>query len=153
KTAVTLGSVVPTYLEDRKDEFRPSVLSEQTRYLARYWKPLHGMQIGGVERKNVVAIIDTIAKQHGRVAADGARTALSALFSWAIDRGYCTDSPVKAIKKRSDAGPRTRTLSESELIEVWNACLDDDYGRIVRLLILTGQRKSEIGNLDWREID
>jgi integrase len=36
---------------------------------------------------------------------------------------------------------------------VWHACAHDDYGRILRLLILTGQRKSEIGNLSWSEID
>jgi integrase len=49
--------------------------------------------------------------------------------------------------------PRSRVLSDNELAEVWRACLSDDYGRIVRLLILTGQRKSEIGDLDWREIN
>jgi integrase len=44
-------------------------------------------------------------------------------------------------------------LSEGELVEVWEVCGDDDYGRIVRLLILTGQRKTEIGDLVWPEID
>jgi integrase len=43
-------------------------------------------------------------------------------------------------------------LSEAELREVWHACLDDDYGRIVKLLILTGQRKTEIGDLLWTEV-
>jgi integrase len=43
-------------------------------------------------------------------------------------------------------------LTEAELVEVWNACLDDDHGRIVRLLILTGQRRAEMGNLDWSEL-
>jgi integrase len=68
-------------------------------------------------------------------------------------RGYCDATPVANIKARSQNGPRSRVLSELELADVWNACLDDDYGRIVRLLILTGQRKTEIGDLDWREVD
>jgi integrase len=38
------------------------------------------------------------------------------------------------------------------LREVWHACGEDDYGRIVKLLILTGQRKTEIGGLTWSEI-
>ena len=37
-------------------------------------------------------------------------------------------------------------------MEVWNVCLDDDHGRIVRLLILTGQRRAEMGDLGWSEI-
>jgi integrase len=36
---------------------------------------------------------------------------------------------------------------------VWNACGDDNFGHIVRLLILTGQRKTEIGDLRWSEVD
>jgi integrase len=43
-------------------------------------------------------------------------------------------------------------LSETELVEVWKACLDDDHGRIVRLLLLTGQRRAEIGDLGWSEV-
>ena len=40
-----------------------------------------------------------------------------------------------------------------ELVRIWKACGDDDYGRIIRLLILTGCRRQEIGGLRWSEID
>ena len=36
---------------------------------------------------------------------------------------------------------------------VWRASGDDDYGRIVRLLILTGCRRQEIGGMAWSELD
>jgi integrase len=49
--------------------------------------------------------------------------------------------------------PRTRALTEPELVDVWLAAGDDDFGVIVKLLILTGQRLREIGNLEWLEID
>jgi integrase len=57
------------------------------------------------------------------------------------------------IRARNQSGSRTRVLTEAELVEVWKSCLDDDYGRIVRLLILTGQRRTELGDLEWPEID
>ncbi len=41
----------------------------------------------------------------------------------------------------------------TELVSVWLALPDDDYGRIMRLLILTGCRREEIGDLKWSEID
>jgi integrase len=44
-------------------------------------------------------------------------------------------------------------ITEAELVEVWKACLDDDHGCIVRLLILTGQRRTEIGDLEWPELN
>jgi integrase len=43
-------------------------------------------------------------------------------------------------------------LTESELVEVWQAAGNGEYGSIVKLLILTGQRRVEIGDLSWPEI-
>jgi integrase len=43
-------------------------------------------------------------------------------------------------------------LSDSELAEVWHACPDDDHGRIVKLLMLTGQRRGEVGGMRWSEL-
>jgi integrase len=44
-------------------------------------------------------------------------------------------------------------LEDKDLAAVWNACQDDDYGKIVRLLILTGARRDEIGGMTWSELD
>jgi integrase len=48
---------------------------------------------------------------------------------------------------------RDRVLSNTELAEVWAALPQDHLGDIVRLLILTGQRRDEIAKLRWSEID
>jgi integrase len=99
-------------------------------------------------------VISNIAAGQGRVAADRARTALSGLFAWAIDRGYCDATPLLHIKPRAENGSRDRTLTAEELREVWLAAnaLGGDYACIVKLLILTGQRREEIGRLHWAEI-
>jgi len=44
-------------------------------------------------------------------------------------------------------------LSDAELAEIWFACRGDDYGRIIRLLMLTGQRRDEVGAMAWPELD
>src|SRR5262245_5649292 len=51
--------------------------------------------------------------------------------------------------------PRSRALTEAELVDVWLAAdaTGGEFGMIVKLLILTGQRLQEIGNLEWVEID
>ena len=48
---------------------------------------------------------------------------------------------------------RDRVLSDAELKLVWQHCLDDDFGRVVRLLLLTACRRDEIGGLRWPEVD
>ncbi len=51
------------------------------------------------------------------------------------------------------AGSRERVLTNAELAALWRALPADHFGDIVRLLILTGQRREEIGGLRWSEVD
>jgi integrase len=145
-----LGDLVPKYLAAHRQDVRPKSHGEAKRYLERHWKPLHGRVLQAITRQDVVVIIDGL--EH-KVAADRARVALSGLYGWAIDRGYCDINPTINIRARSQRGARTRVLTDEELLAVWNACEADDHGTIVKLLILTGQRRSEIGDLRWTEID
>jgi integrase len=150
KKTSTLGDLVPKYLDSRKGDLRQRSHAEAERYLKRTWKPLHSQLIDAITRQNIVTIIDELPH---KVAADRARMALSGLYGWAIERGVCDANPTMNIKARAQNGSRTRVLTEAELAEVWKGCLDDDHGRIVRLLILTGQRRAEIGDLAWPEAD
>jgi integrase len=68
--------------------------------------------------------------------------------------GLCDANPVAQTNNPAEGiHPRDRVLSDSELVTIWNACGDDDFGRIVRLLILTGCRREEVGGLRWKEIN
>jgi integrase len=153
KVTVTLGELVPKYLDDRQPKLRPRYYTEIKRQLEKDWKPRHAMAVDAITRQNVVDTVDDIASGQGEVAADRARAALSGLYSWLIDRGYCETNATMNIRARAQNVGRSRVLSEAELVEVWRACLDDDYGYIIRLLILTAQRKTEVGDLSWPEID
>ena len=152
KSTATLGDVVPRYLSARAGELRASSHTEVTRYLTRAWQPLHAHAIDAITRQNVVGVVDDLARDSGKVAADRARIALSGLVQLG-DRSRVPGQ--QSHTQCSCTGPeqaRDRVLTEAELVEVWNACLDDDHGRIVRLLILTGQRRAEMGDLGWSEI-
>jgi integrase len=154
KNTATLGKLVPKYLDARESELRSKSMIEVTRYLERAWLPLHALPIDAITRQNVVSVVDELATSSGKVSADRARTALSALFGWAIDKGYLDANPTLNVRARATGGARERVLSEAELVEVWKACQDaGEFGAVVRLLILTGQRRTEIGDLAWSELD
>jgi integrase len=55
--------------------------------------------------------------------------------------------------KKDEGGSRERILSDAELAAIWKAAPNNDYGRIVKLLMLTAQRREEIGSLAWPEVD
>jgi integrase len=151
--ATTLGTLVPQYLRARESELRPNSMRQVTRYLEQAWLPLHGMPLKDITRANVVGVVDGLATSSGKVTADRARMALSGLCAWAIERQHLDANPTLNVSAKAKNKTRKRVLSEAELAEVWQACLNDGYGAIVRLLMLTGQRRAEIGDLAWSEIN
>jgi integrase len=72
---------------------------------------------------------------------------------WAMGQGLVDSNPVIGTNLAPEQS-RSRMLSLTELAAVWRACdgAEGAYGRIVRLLILTGHRRQEIGSLRWDEI-
>ena len=74
------------------------------------------------------------------------------MLNWAIGEGVAETNPVTGTNRASPVS-RDRVLTDDELRAVWSACRDDDYGRIVRLLLLTGQRRDEVGGMRWAELD
>jgi integrase len=117
-------------------------------------QPLHEFAADALARKDVVAVLDDIVGARGKVTADRAKAALSGFYAWLIERGYCDVSPVLNVKRRANGSSRERVLSEAELAQIWRGVEGTgDYGHIVRLLILAAQRRSEIADLSWPEID
>lgn len=151
---LTLASVATRYLSAKQDRLRPSTYKQAKWHFETLWAPLGDQPIDTLKRANVAARLQEITKAHGRTSAARARGNLSALFTWAMKEGLCEANPVIATNDPA-AGilPRDRVLSDGELTAIWKACADDDFGRIVRLLILAGCRREEIGGLKWTEID
>jgi integrase len=153
EAAVTVGKVVEKYLTATSSKVRASTLTETTRYLRTAWSGIHSFSINAVDRSTIATQLTAMASERGPVAADRARAALSAMFSWAMREGIATSNPVALTNRHSDNKSRNRVLADGELREVWLACREDDYGFIVKLLMLTGQRLNEVGRMRWGEVD
>ena len=151
----TLRSVIADYLAARDGKLRPRSMVEVTRYLGdpRYFGRLHGMPIDRIERRDVAQEVLRIEREIGLGAAIGARSALSACIIWAMRTGVADKNPLVGAYVPEGARSRDRVLRDSELAAVWRACADDSFGRIVRLLILTGCRRTEVGGMAWDELD
>jgi integrase len=110
---------------------------------------LHGLPLHKVTRKDIAAHLSGPP-----VAAARARSRLMEFFGWAMKQGLVEANPVIGTGIPDEhVKPRERVLSEAELVKVWQASGDDAYGTIVKLLILTGCRRQEVGSMQWRELD
>jgi integrase len=151
---LTLGVIAQRYLDAKQASLRPSTYRASERYFRIHWQPFCDRPLETVRRADVAARLQEIIKVHGRTAAARARANLSAMFGWAMKEGLAESNPTTATNDpRAGIPPRDRVLAEAELASVWKACQDDDFGKIVRLLILLGCRRREIGALKWQEID
>jgi integrase len=154
QAADTVRAIADQYLRNAKQKLKPRSYSEIERYLMVIWKPLHPVSVFQITRRHISARVADIASAHGTVSAARARTALSSMFNWAIREGLdIPANPVLGTNRPAQPGSRERVLADKELSAIWRACGDDDYGRIVRLLLLTAQRRDEVGSLQWAELD
>jgi integrase len=156
RSAVTLRTIIDAYLAQHvepKQKARTKV--ETKRHLEQHWRPLHATPLHLIGRREVAARLAELVAESGPVAANRARACLSALFAWAMKAGLAevAANPVVGTLKPGAERPRERVLTAAELREVWQACEDDDHGRIVRLLMLTGQRREEVAGMAWGEVD
>jgi integrase len=148
----TFGSAIPDYIEQLKtDKLSTAHINRCKSYLENYFKPLHTIAIAAIDRATVARELIRISKR-GPVAANRARATLSAFFNWSIARGLRESNPVDKTTKNKEYD-RERVLVFKEIKKVWSGLDDDDYGKIVKLLTLTLQRRTEISRLERTEIN
>ena len=108
--------------------------------------------LAAIKRAHVAARLAEIARDNGPFAANRARAALSALFTWAIGEGFADDNPVAGTHRPTEEIARDRVLTDAEVALVWRHSGSGDYGAIVRLLLLTACRRDEVGAMAWSEM-
>jgi integrase len=150
---MTLGEAIERYLPYAERKLKASTYSGVVLHLSKHWRVLHGRELQNLERRHVAAELSRIAATSGLYGANRSRAALSALFAWAIGEGLTDGNPVVGTNKATEEVARDRVLTSDELSLIWRHVGKGDYGAIVRLLILTGERREEVGGMLWPEID
>jgi integrase len=154
KDQLSLRKVVDEYLKAKQPDVRERTFVEIQRYLTGgYFRPLHSLAIDTIGRKDIAACLVSITRQNTSVAAARARATINTFFTWAMQMGLIEQNPVIGTIKPKDSEGRSRVLSDAELAAIWCACQDDEFGRIVKLLVLTACRRREIGGMRCSEID
>lgn len=147
---ITFGEALENFLAIQKERTRPVTFEALARLLRKHFLPkLAKRPLGEIKPAEVLPILDGLVKTPS--TANHAFTAGRQFFRWAQARGYCTN-PFAASRPPATTHTRERVLTDKELVRVWNAADPvTAYGKLVRLLILTGQRRGEISKLvpEW----
>jgi len=142
--AVRWDTAKDEFLVEKAAKLKPRSLADYTYILNRHFKygatklsdlSPHDLR-QSVERLNKTPAV----QQHAFVV-------VRAFIRWAHRKHYLDRNPMERMQAPHSYVPRERVLTNDELKRIWHAAGDDTFGKIVKLLALTGQRKGEITNL------
>jgi integrase len=150
RAAETFGAVLPLYLAWHRPRVRPSTFRHTERHLVHNLSALHSLPVGQIDRRAISTQLKRMASSP--VQANRTRSSLSAFLNWCLREGLVETNAALATNKNNEES-RDRVLSNAELRAVWLALPEGDFGDIVKILMLTGQRASEIADLRWSEVN
>jgi integrase len=146
--SVSFGSELERYLSHKQGA---RTFTHIERHLRKHAKPLHPLSLAEIDRRRVAQLLAKVEVASGPVARNRVRSSLSAFFTWLVREGLIEANPVTGTGKAVEAPSRDRVLTQTELAEVWRWATGR-FGDVIRLLVLTGQRRNEIGGLRWSEV-
>jgi integrase len=136
------------YLRHHEAHKKSSTHAETRHLIEKHFKPAFGgKQLGEITKRDVSRILDGLLATPSE--ARHAFNAIRAFLRWAAANGHVDLSPLQNYPSAPKPASRARVLSPSDLKKVWNCAIavGYPYGTIIRLLILTGQRRGEIAAL------
>jgi hypothetical protein len=153
-----LATLYETWCLQHVDALRSA--REVKRIFAANILPVFGdLNAGKIERKDVVRLIDDIVYEDRKnpkpVMGKAALSQLSSFFSWCLSRDTVAVNPCFGVKKPVGGKPRDRVLTDTELKKLWHCATGEGwpFGDAIKLLLLTGARRSEVFDARWDEFD
>lgn len=166
RNRLTLRVLIDDWHRHHLSGRRLSYATEAVRALHRAFADQLDDAAEDLDRTTVVHALDALARRHkgmgdaaskkprgsaitGRTAAYG-----RAAYAWAMKRGAVPVNPFTNLPISKGIAKRERVLSDDELGEIWRATAEvgTPYGTMVRMLILTGQRRGEVSGMNRSEI-
>ena len=91
----TVEAMLRLYLPEKKPSLSPRSIREVERHLLTYAKPLHGMAVASIARRDISTLSTALAASAGNATANNTRASLSTFFGWCITRGLIEENPVR----------------------------------------------------------
>lgn len=134
------------------DPAKPDQLMMKKGGVAWRWQD---RRIGEVTKRDIIELLDDIVDRGASTSANRTLDALRTLFRWCSDRDMIAISPCQGVRDPSPETVRDRVLTDDELRLVWRAATAQGYpfGDLVKLLVLTGQRRQEVAGMTVDELD
>jgi len=145
--------VVEEWLKRDQSTNKPSTYYFAKRTVEHDMLPAwRGKRVDEIGKRDVIELVDVINDRGAPVKAERVFTLARRFFRWCVERDILHADPSQGMPPPAGSKSRERVLSDDELARVWNS-LSGPLAPAVKLLVLTGARREEVGQLRWSEID
>jgi len=155
RAAGTWGELCERFLAEypSKKNLKPRTVKEYEHVINSTLLPKWGnRKMKDVSRADVKALIGGIEARGAKVQANRVLSAISVISNFGVDQDVLEFNPAVRVTKTKEKS-RERVLSADEIRAVWGALSDDPQEMWMKLLLLTGQRSTEVAEMRWDEID
>lgn len=151
KVETVCREFIRLYAQTRNKSWR-----EAERILEQEFVSAHGQRdIREIKRYDILELMDAAIERGAGYQANRILSHVRKLFNWCIERGILEASPIVGVKPPTKEVSRERVLNDDELVRILRACRNEVYPfrQIVPMLLATAQRRGELTEMRWSEID
>ncbi len=152
----TVADVVEMYFKRHVEVRAFRTAGEKRRIVETHVLPVwRNRPFAAIGRSDIARLCDAVEDTHGAWVADTVLVELSAIARWYATRHDTYQPPFVAGMKRvsGEDRKRSRVLSDDEIGRVWAVAADDGtYGALVKLLLLTAQRREKVVTMKWCDL-
>lgn len=138
---IRLQTLIERFLATKKETTRPKTYSEYDRLLKRHLTA--DDPLDDITPHRLTELFKKVEKPQERAHLVNV---VKMMFRYAEGQQYIQRTPASGFSVTLPP-PRERTLTKMELQAIWHACPDDDFGKTVKALMVTGCRRGEVEHL------
>lgn len=118
-------------------------------------EPWKGRLAADISRRDVLDLTDGILDRPAPYVANHTHAFMRKMFNWAVERGILEINPMTGLRKPAKVMSRDRVITDDELRTIWAAWeeVPEPWGAYFRVLLLTGQRRGEVAQMRWQDVD
>jgi integrase len=133
---------------------KPATLRQyRSLFVTKELEDWERLPLSQIRRRDVIDLLDRVVVEGTPTKANRVLDLLRSMFNWAVVRDIIEHSPTDKVQNPAPEVERDRVLSIDEIKVFWEACGSTNcFESIYKILLLTGQRRSEVGEMRWSEL-
>ncbi len=151
-STTTFDALFNLWLERHAKVNKKSWAEDEALYERHIKSRLGKKVVAELKRRDLIDVLDGIVDDVTPIQANRSHSLISSVLNWALAEDKIDASPAHGIRKRGPETARAQIMNKRELKAFWQALTDTAVDNAIRVLLLLGQRRSEVSYASGAEL-